>query len=124
MVRRVIAQDVHYAEWSPDGSLIAYGSWLSTEPVVEFGYVVMNRDGSTKRLVARLPVGGSGGRPAWSPGGDHVAYCDGSINNPDDDRPDGIWSVRVADAQLQRTGGRQFGPAVVARFPAHCLRSQ
>ena len=102
MGKRVIAQGVQDAEWSPDGSLIAYGSWLSTEPVVECGYLVMNRDGSDKRLLARLPIGRMGRRPAWSPDGRHVAYSDRSINDPNDDRPDGIWSVRVADAELKR----------------------
>ena len=110
MGRRVIAQDVHFAEWSPDGSMIAYGSWLSNEPYFEFGHVVMNRDGSDKRLVARLQIGRVSRQPFWSPDSRHIAYCDYALDGMNDDRSDGIWSVRVADAELQRLADGNSNP--------------
>jgi Tol biopolymer transport system component len=50
------------AEWSPDGSMIAYAG---------AGIHVMNADGSGRRLIAPVDVQG---RPSWSPDGAWLVY--------------------------------------------------
>ena len=102
MTRRKIAENAQSAEWSPDGELIAYGRWLSEEPI-QFCYAVVNPDGSNRRLIARLPADRVDGAncPVWSPDSGHLAYQDHGVY-PHDDRPWGLWLVDIADAACKR----------------------
>jgi Tol biopolymer transport system component len=76
--------------WSPDSRSIAYAA---------SGIMVMNRDGSHKRRLARGYEDQQGGGPAWSPDGRRIAFL-------------GDDSVSVVDAEggeptvLLDTGGR------------------
>ncbi len=62
-VRRGVSQ--YYAEWSPDGSMIAYDS-------DDGGFHVMNADGSDERKIVD-----EGGSPTWSPDGSWIAFVMG-----------------------------------------------
>ena len=64
-----------FPDWSPDGSQIAYYSYLSSEHWV---IMIMNADGSHPR---QLTEGEScDGAPHWSPDGAWITYDSGSCN--------------------------------------------
>lgn len=58
-----------YPSWSPDGSQIAYYSYLSREHWV---IMVMDADGGNQRQLTDSP--GCNGAPHWSPDGSRIAY--------------------------------------------------
>ena len=63
--------------WSPDGSRIAYTRWSSEDGRLESAIMVVDADGSGRRLLQREPPGeGSAqlGAPAWSPDGAQILY--------------------------------------------------
>ncbi|MDY6835761.1 MAG: dockerin type I domain-containing protein [Chloroflexota bacterium] len=58
-----------FAEYSPDGSRIAFGEYYSN------GIWVMNADGTGQEQLTE-----SGGAPTWSPDGSQIAYHDGTTS--------------------------------------------
>lgn len=63
----------YYAQWSPDGSRIAYDS--------DDGFHVMNADGSDSRKIV------DGGSPTWSPDGSWIAFVMGRDHGAD------LWKI-------------------------------
>ncbi len=61
------------AQWSPDGSMIAYEG--------DDGLYVMNADGSDQRKLA------DGGPPAWSPDGSRIVFSMGADHGAD------LWTI-------------------------------
>lgn len=83
----------YYAQWSPDGSMIAYDR-------DDDGFHVMNADGSDDRKIV------DGGNPTWSPDGSWIAFVMGSDHGAD------LWKVHPDGTGLtqptQNTGSDEL----------------
>ena len=93
-----------HPDWSPDGSVIAFGSFAEGRQSVH----VINHDGSGER---RLSPGGYESddmEPAWSPDGSRIAFASTRPYN-------GAWHIWVMDADgsglTQVTGAFSTSPA-------------
>jgi Tol biopolymer transport system component len=93
-----------HPDWSPDGSLIAFGSFAEGRQSIH----VMNHDGSDER---RLSPGGYESddmEPAWSPDGSRIAFASTRPFN-------GAWHIWVMNADgsglRQVTGAFSTSPA-------------
>ena len=86
--RRQITEDGGWnPAWSPDGTRLIYIRHISTD------VVVMDRDGTDKRVVAR-----NGSAPSWSPDGTRLTYsAGGNVHTVDADGTD--------RRQVTRNGG-------------------
>jgi Tol biopolymer transport system component len=83
-----------FAQWSPDGSMIAYEG--------DDGLYVMNADGSDQRKLA------SGANPTWSPDGAWIAFAMGRDHGAD------LWKIHpdgTGLAQLTNSTGWNELPA-------------
>src|SRR5688572_26521259 len=108
-----IFTDVSDFSWSPDGSQIVIGDYLSTEvvesPSVNFGQdiFIVNRDGSG--LVRLTENRNWNYHPVWSPDGEWIAYTgEGALMLI---RPDGTGKTKMT------SGNVLFIPTVIAWSP-------
>jgi Tol biopolymer transport system component len=83
----------YYAQWSSDGSMIAYDS-------DDGGFHVMNADGSDERKIV------DGGSPTWSPDGSWIAFVMGRDHGAD------LWKIHPDGTGLtqltQSTGSAEL----------------
>ena len=80
-----------FPDWSPDGSQIAYYSYLSSE---RWAIMIMNADGSDPRQLS--PGVSCDGAPHWSPDGAFIAYDSGGCSGDFRD----IFIIPVAGGEL------------------------
>ena len=101
-----------WVTWSPDGRKLAYASFSYHKPSVRGGIWVMNADGTSATLVAKVSFLPS--RPTWSPDSRRIAFA----QPPGGHRE--IWIVNADGANLRRlTLPRlpRLGAAAVAWSP-------
>ena len=109
---RRVATYAYDGRWSPDGRQIAFfGRGDSSSTAVDnSGLVLMNADGSGRRLVVPTP-GRYAGNPTWSPDGRRIAF---SAEDPRQLRTD-IYVVDVAGGPP--TNITQLAPGQHAYYP-------
>lgn len=87
--KRPIAFDANQfpePSWSPDGTRIAFGSYVVIQPPYGFPVIkLIGADGSNERSLS------TGSSPRWSPDGTEIAYTDDSDRN----RPKTIRVIKV-----------------------------
>ena len=90
---RLVASYATGGRWSPDGRQIA--AWgradTSSTAAENLGLVVMNADGSGRRILTTMP----GGELTWSPDGRRIAFPAESYRSPDGFSTD-IYVVEAA----------------------------